>query len=125
MANDDKILETIKAALGLAPDYTPFDVEILMHINSVLSTLNQLGVGPETGVIADGTTTWAALLEEDERLENTKSYIYLRVKMLFDANAMSQHVVGAYAKMIEELEWRITVTTDPLIPQMIPDVEEE
>lgn len=125
MANDGKMLDTIKVGFGLQPDYNPFDAEILMHINSVLSTLNQLGVGPQEGIIADSDTPWSALLEEDKRLENVKSYMFLRVKMLFDANAMTQHVVAAYQKMIEELEWRITVTTDPMIPQLVPEVPED
>jgi hypothetical protein len=125
MANDGKMLDTIKVGFGLQPDYNPFDAEILMHINSVLSTLNQLGVGPQEGIIADANTPWSALLEEDKRLENVKSYVFLRVKMLFDANAMTQHVIAAYQKMIEELEWRITVTTDPMIPQLQPDLSED
>ena len=125
MANEGKIVETIKAAFGLQADYAPFDAELLIHINSVLSTLNQLGVGPQEGVIASSETEWSALLSDDERLENVKSYIFLRVKMLFDASSMSQHLTGAYQKMIEELEWRITVTTDPMIPQTLPGTVEE
>jgi hypothetical protein len=125
MADETKILASIKAAFGLQEGYDPFDTELTMHINSALSTLNQLGVGPEDGLVIDSETAWSALLGEDERLENVKSYVFLRVKMLFDANAMTQHVVAATQKMIEELEHRITITTDPLIPQLVPDDPED
>lgn len=131
MAEDDdsKILESIKAALGLQPDYTPFDVELLIHINSVISNLNQLGVGPSPysdvdTLIADDTTTWGSLLV-DSKLENVKSYMFLRVKMLFDSGTMSQPLIAAYEKMILEQEWRITIGSDPMIKQTLPGMVEE
>lgn len=133
MADDDdsKILESIKAALGLQPDYTPFDTELLIHINSVISNLNQLGLGPgmydessEDVLIADADTTWSELLL-DSKLENVKSYMFMRVKMLFDSGTMPQPLISAYEKMILEQEWRITVGSDPMIQQVLPGVVEE
>lgn len=125
MAEDDdsKILTTIKAALGLQPDYTPFDTEILMHINSALSTLAQLGVGPEDGFVADEDTIWSALLP-DSKIESVKSYIWLKTKMAFDIGAMPPQVVSAYEKNIEELVFRLSVATDPMIPQEPVDLED-
>jgi hypothetical protein len=132
MAEGDtsKILESIKAALGLQPDYDPFNTELLIHINSVVSDLNQLGVGPglyqnEVPVlIVTDTTTWADLLLED-KLENVKSYMFLRVKMLFDAATMPPALITSYEKEIEKQEFRITVGSDPMIPQLLPGVPEE
>lgn len=133
MADDDtgKILETIKAALGLQADYTVFDSEILMHINSVVSNLNQLGVGPglytdaTPVLIVKDTTEWKELLTGD-KLENVKSYMFLRVKMLFDSSTMAPSLIDAYQSMIAEQEWRITVGSDPMIPQTLPgEVEED
>lgn len=125
MAEDDdsKILTTIKAALGLQPDYTPFDTEILMHINSALSTLAQLGVGPEDGFVADEDTIWSALLT-DSKIESAKSYIWLKTKMAFDIGAMPPQVVSAYEKNIEELVFRLSVATDPMISQEPPDLDD-
>lgn len=131
MADDDssKILDSIKKALGLQPDYDPFDDELLMHINSVVSTLNQLGVGP--GIRSDTSllkvvaeTPWSALLADD-KLELIKSYMFKKVKMVFDAGTMPPALISAYEKMIADDEWRITVGSDPMIPQLQPGVEEE
>lgn len=131
MADGDtsKILESIKAMLGLQPAYAPFDVELLIHINSVVATLNQLGVGPgydstdEVLKVTD-TTTWAELLLDDKS-EDAKSYMFLRVKMLFDSSTMQPALVSAYEKMIQELEWRLSVSSDPMIPQPYPTSIEE
>lgn len=131
MAEDDdaKILTSIKAALGLQPDYEPFDVELLIHINSVISDLNQLGVGPglyqdDTAVlIADKDTPWKDLLVDD-KVESVKSYMFLRVKMLFDSATMPPSLIASYEKEIEKQEFRITVGTDPMIPQLVPDLDD-
>lgn len=118
---DDSILTSIKAALGLPADYTPYDVELVFHINSVLSNLHQLGVGPEPGfAITDASDTWSDLLETDIKLNNVKSYIFMKVKLVFDSASMSQHLISAYTKMIDEETWRIQVAADPMIPQLVP-----
>jgi hypothetical protein len=81
----DSILDSTKKILNLASDYTVFDQDIILHINSVFSTLNQLGVGPVAGfMIEDNTPVWSDFLEGDLRLNNVKTYMYLRVRMLFD-----------------------------------------
>lgn len=119
-----KILDSIKAALGLQPDYTPFDAEILMHINSVMANLVQLGVGPKEGFVIGDSTAWSELLL-DSKLENTKSYMFMRVKMLFDSATMPPALITAYDKMIQEQEWRLTVADDPMIPWTLPVVDDE
>lgn len=103
------ILEGTKKALNLAPDYTPFDEDIIMHINSVFSTLHQLGIGPDEGfMIQDATPVWSDFLEGDLRLNNIKTYVYLRVRMLFDPPTVS-YLTESMEKQIKELEWRINV----------------
>lgn len=103
----DSILNSIKKVLNLPADYDAFDPDIIMHINSVFSTLNQLGIGPQQGFrIEDDTVEWGAFLNSDDRLNNAKSYVYLRVRMLFDPPTTSFHLEAMH-KQITELEWRI------------------
>jgi hypothetical protein len=103
----DSILDSTKKCLNLSSDYTPFDQDVIMHINSVFSTLNQLGVGPETGfMIEDKDAVWSDFLEGDLRLNNIKTYVYLRVRMLFDPPTIG-YLAEAMKDQIKELEWRI------------------
>lgn len=105
----DSILTNTKKALNLADEYTAFDEDVIMHINSVFSTLNQLGVGPIEGfMISDKVPTWAAFLEGDSRLNHVKTYVYLRVRYLFDPPTTGYHVT-AMKEQIQELEWRLNV----------------
>lgn len=120
-----KILDDIKAPLGLPPGEEPFNVELLIHINSAIANLNQLGVGPREGLVVTKDTEWSALLQDDLTLENTKSLIFMKVKMLFDSATMPAHLLSAYQKMIEEQEWRLTVAADPMIPQLVPPIDED
>lgn len=121
MAENDEgvILTSVKAALGLQPDYDPFDFELIMHINSILTILTQLGVGPSDGLIINEETPWSDLLT-DSRVELAKSYMYLRVKMLFDSASTPPAVISAYERLITEMEFRLTVITDPKTPQLPP-----
>lgn len=103
------ILNDVKKTLGLEDDYLAFDTDILMHINSVFSTINQLGIGPDAGfMIEDDTPTWDDLLDDDLRLNSVKSYVYLRVRLLFDPPATS-YLIEAMRKQVEEFEWRLNV----------------
>lgn len=124
MAGDNSILNTTKKALGLAADYTAFDPEIVMHINSVFSTLNQLGLGPAEGfMIEDDFAEWGDYLGTSPLQNHVKSYMYLRVRMLFDPPQVG-FVITAFEKQLEELTWRINVAreeidhppADPTIP---------
>lgn len=111
------ILVSTKAALGVPEEHVAFDAMILMHINSVLSTLNQLGVGPNGGIYVTSTNqTWEELIGTDNRLLAAKSYMYLRVKMLFDPPDVG-FVITAMKEQIKELEWRLNVDAEPpLVP---------
>lgn len=108
----ESILDSTKKVLGLDSSYTAFDVDVTMHINSVFATLQQLGVGPAEGfAIADKDTKWAAYLGGDLNLNQVKSYIYLRVRLLFDPPATS-YAQEAMARQIKEIEWRLSVYRD-------------
>lgn len=105
----ESILNSIKQLLGIDESETHFDADIIIHINSVFATLNQMGVGPETTFsIIDESTKWSEFTESDEDFNNVKSYMYLKVKMIFDPPS-SSNVMSAMEKQISELEWRLTV----------------
>jgi hypothetical protein len=128
MAGEDSILTSTKAALGLLEDDTNFDAELIMHINSVLSTYNQLGLGPLEGyAITDKTQTWTAFLGSELRYNDAKSLLYLRVKMLFDPPTVG-YVVTSYEKVIEEMTWRLNIAREEIdhpAPVLVIDDEDE
>lgn len=106
------ILNSIKKNLGIAADYTAFDADILMHINSVFSTLNELGIGPDAGfMIEDDEPTWDAFIGEDLRLNSVKTYVYLRVRLLFDPPTTS-YLIAATQEQIKEFEWRLNAVRE-------------
>lgn len=112
--HEESILYSIKKMLGLDPDYTPFDTDLILHINSVIMILRQLGVGPQSGYSITGPDeTWADYLGSDEPLlEAVKSYIYLKVRTVFDPPSNS-FVMEALQQQISEYEWRLNVEVDP------------
>jgi hypothetical protein len=105
----DSILDNIKKVLGLDPSYTVYDIDIVMHINSVFSDLEQIGIGPTGGFsIEDNTALWSAFLGDDPRLNSAKSYMYLRVRLLFDPPTITS-LLESMNKQIEKIEWRLNV----------------
>ena len=105
----DSILKTIKKLLGISDEETHFDTDIIMHINSVFSILHQLGVGPDKSFsIQDDTATWNDFIEDDNNFNDVRTYIYLKVRLLFDPPASSS-VMNAMERQISELEWRLNV----------------
>ena len=108
----DSILTSVKKLLGLTEDYTAFDADLIMHINSVLMILRQMGVGPEEGFsISDATATWSEFCENKADIEAVKSYTALKVRLLFDP-PQSSSVMDAIKSQISELEWRLYVLCD-------------
>lgn len=109
----ESILQSIKKLLGMTEDYTAFDADIIIHINSVFMILNQLGIGPANGFsISDENTVWSDYLPEDNKnFEAVKTYIYLKTKIVFDP-PMSSAVMEAMRQMISELEWRLNVEAE-------------
>ena len=109
----DSILTSVKKMLGIPEDYEQFDMDIIIHINSVLTILNQLGVGPEEGfAITDKTDEWTDLIGDSTLIELVKSYVYLKVRLIFDP-PQSSSIIEAMNRQINEFEWRINVAVDP------------
>lgn len=103
----ESILTSIKKLLGPEEAYEHFDTDIITHINTAFMTLTRLGVGPKQGFrIEDSSAVWSDFLEDDIRLEGVKTYIYLKVKLVFDPPASSA-VLQSIKESIAELEWRL------------------
>lgn len=109
----NSILQSIKKLLGIQLEYDHFDADIIMGINTALSTLTQVGVGPKHGFTVTGyDETWEDFLGDDPRLAMVKSYVQLKVKMLFDSSSMTASVIDAMNSILAETEWRLTVLSD-------------
>lgn len=112
--NNDSILNTIKKLLGINPENTDFDMDIIIHINSVFSTLRQLGIGNENGYkITNSQNLWNEFIDDNKYLEEVKSYMYLKVRLLFDP-PQNSFLVDSFKKSIDEYEWRFTVISDEI-----------
>ena len=110
----ESMLTSIKKMLGIAEEYTQFDADLIMHINSVLSILTQIGVGPSEGfAIEDDVTVWTDFVPANPKLELIKSYTYMKVKLIFDP-PLSSSVIESLNRSTSELEWRIQVAADPV-----------
>ena len=104
---DESILTSIKKLLGIPEDYEHFDQDIIIHINSVFMILNQLGVGPtEEFTITDKTAVWSDFISDNKKFESVKTYVYMKVRLLFDP-PLSSAVMECMNRMISELEWRL------------------
>ena len=108
----ESILNSIKKLLGLNEEQTDFDTDIIIHINSVFSILNQIGVGPEDGFrIEDESLVWEDFIQDNKKLNDVKTFMYLKVKMMFDP-PLSSAVIKAYEGIIDELTFRLNVTAE-------------
>lgn len=110
----DSILDSTKKVLGIDAAYTAFDQDVTMLINTALSNLHQLGVGPATGfAITDKTQTWTQFLDDDLTLNNVQAYVFLSVRLAFDP-PQSGYLTTAFQKQLEELAWRINMRVEEL-----------
>lgn len=110
----ESILTSIKKLLGITKDYPYFDTDIIIHINSVFTVINQLGIGPKEGFVISGDNeTWSDFISEPKICEVVKTYMYLKVKLLFDP-PQSSSLIEAINKSISEFEWRLSVIHDEL-----------
>ena len=109
----ENILDSIKKLLGIDEADLNFDQELIMHINSVFMVLNQLGIGPVGGFkISSNEEVWTDFVGTRLDLESVKSYIYLKVRLLFDP-PQNSFLVGSIEKQIVENEWRLQVQVEP------------
>lgn len=112
--DNSSILESVKQALGIVPDYDVFDPTLIMHINSVFAILHQIGVGKTKFKISDSAATWDDYLatEDDIDVEEVKSYMVMKVQMMWDTSTMSGTTANAYKEQTQEMEWRLNVEAD-------------
>ena len=108
----ENILDSIKKLLGIDEMDSNFDQELIMHINSVFMVLNQLGVGPVGGFKISNEETWTDFVGTRLDLESVKSYIYLKVRLLFDP-PQNSFLIDSISNQIDEYEWRLQVQVEP------------
>ena len=112
----NSILTDVKKMLGIGEDYTQFDLDIIIHINTVLNILAQLGVTyANDELVQDKTTTWDSLIVSGD-LNLIKSYVYLKVRLLFDP-PQSSSLIEVMNRQITELEWRINWTMESTVDE--------
>ena len=108
----DSILTSVKKIIGISEEDESFDTDLIMHINSVLMILNQLGVGPEDGFsITDKSAVWTDVIGDNKLIEATKTFVGLKVRLIFDPPTSSA-MLDSINKTISELEWRINVMVE-------------
>lgn len=107
----DSVLNSIKKLLGIQESYTIFDADLIMHINSAFAMLNQIGIGPKEGfMIEDSYTTWDEYITKANE-SMVKSYIYLKVRLLFDPPS-NNSLTESINRQLSELEWRLLLVGD-------------
>lgn len=108
----ESILETVKKLLGVDMLCDHFNADIIVHINSALMTLTQLGIGPAEGfIVTSDAETWADFLGDSVNMEAVKTYVYQRVRLYFDP-PQSQFLASAMENQMRELEWRLNVEAE-------------
>ena len=108
----ESILDSVKKMLGIEASYKVFDPDIIMHINSAFFILQQLGVGPAEGFkIGDESDVWTDFMPASPNVESVKSYVYLRVKLLFDP-PLNSSLIESISRQIAALEWRLNVEVE-------------
>ena len=109
----ESILTSIKKMLGITEDYKQFDTDIIIHINSVFADLAQMGVCPSTGfAIEDETAIWEDYISDNLLLQSVKSYMKLRLQLLFDPNSVGSSTLAAYERQIAQWEWRLNIQAE-------------
>ena len=123
---EDSILLSVAKYIGLPEDYSVFDPDLVMHINSELSTLAQIGAVPDTGFVITGSDeTWDDLFDATDAVgglpytrnsvQFVKEFVFIRAKIIFDP-PQSSFVLKSLEDKANELMFRIEVATDTAIP---------
>lgn len=110
---NDSILLSVKKMIGIQPEYTDFDPDIMMHINSAFMVLNQLGLGPTNGfTIKNDYDLWTDFIPEgNKNFEAVKTYMGAKVRLIFDP-PMSSVVAEALKETVKEFEFRLNVEAE-------------
>lgn len=104
---NESILTTIKKMLGIMDEYTHFDQDILIHINSAFMSLRQIGVGPTEGFyVDDASYLWSDFVDDMTKYAAVKTYIYLKVRLIFDPPTNSTHLQQLKDELTE-VTWRL------------------
>jgi len=112
---EDSILHDVKQLVGQEWDDDTYDLDIKTHINTVFLELSQIGVGPDEGYsINDETDTWAGLLGGDKNLNAVKTYVYGKVRMVFDPPSTGP-LMNSLQAQLDRIEWRLMVHKDPVV----------
>ena len=114
----DSILNSVKKLLGITQEEPHFDQEIIMHINSALMTLGQIGVGETDVIISSDAETWSSVIGANTNLEGVKLYVYLKVRLIFDPPT-NAFVLDSIERQITQLEWRLNVQVEEFVPEVI------
>lgn len=110
----ESILTCIKQMLGIEENDEAFDKELIIHINSAISVLTQLGVGLVDGFKITGKLEeWIQLTLGRIDIDDIKNYIYFKCRLSFDP-PQNSFLVKSLEDQIKELEWRIDVQVDPV-----------
>ena len=110
--NPNSILDSVKKVLLLDSEYDVFDFDIMMHINSTFATLTQLGVGPKKGyMIETRSNLWDEFLQNNLEISSAKSYIFAKVRLLFDPPPNS-FLVTSLEKICSEYEYRLLAASE-------------
>lgn len=110
---NESILTSIKKLLGPEEEVTHFDTDIMIHINSSIMALTQLGVGPQEGYfITSKDNVWSEFIGTDEKkFQAVKTYIYIQVKLVFDPPT-SATVIAAMQSSAKELGDRLNYNAE-------------
>lgn len=112
----ESILTSIKKLLGITEEYEYYDPDIIIHINTFLTRLYQVGVGVQGFQITDKTQTWADFLVDETKFQQAKTYVYLRVRIIFDPPQGA--TMEAFKENLRELEWLLFVDADPPLSEV-------
>lgn len=115
----DGILQSTKNMLHIPEDLDDWDHALINHINVSLFTMEQLGVGPVGGFVADQNSTWTEYFAGTTPVAAVKTYVYSKVRLSFDPPTTS-HLLEALKASIAELEWRLNAQTDRWVPYELP-----
>lgn len=119
---EESILISTKKILGLDANYVPFDLDIITHINAAFSILNQMGLGPTAGFsIEDETALWSEYETSAPKRNLIKTYVFLKVKSLFDPPTTS-YLIDATENQIKEYEWRLNIFRETELTEEVPIV---
>lgn len=110
---NESILTSVKKLLGVVEDDENFDMDVMIHINTYLNHLNQIGVGVKGFTIQDKNAVWSDFLGDDvSRLQAVKTFVYIKVRLIFDP-PNSSYVASELNNAVKEIEFRLNAEVDP------------